>query len=88
VRHEAFLLDSPFNRLEQVSVIERRQVTVAQLVERALSRSSTAPDRLGIAATRLTDEIAALLRPLAIDGALPEVIATNALLARRPEAEP
>ena len=88
VRHEGFLLDSPFNRLEQVSVIERRQVTVAQLVERALSRSSTAPDRLGIAATRLADEIAALLRPLAIDGALPEVIATNALLARRPEAEP
>ena len=83
VRHEAFLLDSVFNALEQVSVIERRMVSVQQLVDRALSRSSTAPDRLGDAAPRMAEEIEAVMRPLATDGMLTEVVATSALLGRR-----
>jgi len=83
VRHEAFLLDSAFNAVDQVSVIERRTVSVQQLVDRAFSRSSTAPDRLGDAAPRLAEEIAAVMRPLATDGTLPEALATSALLGRR-----
>ena len=86
--HAAILLGSPFSALDTVSVIERRQVTVTQLVDRAFSRSSTAPQRLGAAAPKLAAEIAALLRPLATDGVLTEVVATSALLARRPGAEP
>jgi trans-aconitate methyltransferase len=82
-RHEAILLDSPFNALEQVAVIERRQVTIQHLVDRAFSRSSTAPDRLGDAAPRLAGEIGALLSPIACHGVLTEVVATNALLAWR-----
>ena len=85
VRHEAFLLDSAFCQVDEVSVIERRQVTVEQLVDRAFSRSSTAPDRLGEAASAaMPADIEALLRPLAVDGTLTEVVATGALLARRP----
>ncbi|HLW79033.1 MAG TPA: class I SAM-dependent methyltransferase [Terriglobia bacterium] len=87
VRHEAFLLDSAFSVLDQVSVIERRSITVEQLVDRAFSRSSTAPDRLGDAAPRLAAEIEALLQPLATNGTLTEVVATSALLAKRPEGE-
>ena len=85
VRHEAFLLDSAFCQVDEVSVIERRQVTVEQLVDRAFSRSSTAPDRLGeaVSATMAAD-IEALLRPLAIGGVLTEVVASSAVLARRP----
>lgn len=83
VRHEPFLLDSAFNVLDQVSVIERRMVSIQQLVDRAFSRSSTAPDRLGDAASRLAEEIEALLKPMATDGTLTEVVATSALLARR-----
>jgi ubiquinone/menaquinone biosynthesis C-methylase UbiE len=86
VGHEAILLDSAFSMLDEIAVIERRQVSVAQLMQRALSRSSTAPERLGAAAPRLAAEIEALLTPLATDGMLTEVIATNALLARRPGA--
>ncbi len=86
LRHEAILLASAFDLLDEITVIERREVTVQQLVERALSRSSTAPDRLGDAVPRLAAEIEALLVPLAKDGTLPEVIATTALIARRPEA--
>ena len=84
VGHDAILLDSAFCVLDEVAVIERRVVSVEQLVARALSRSSTAPERLGDAAPRLAAEIEALLEPMAVDGGLTEVIATSALIARRP----
>lgn len=86
VRHEAFLLDSAFCQLDEVAVIERRHVTVERLIDRAFSRSSTSPDRLGDAVPKLAAEIEALLRPLAKDGVLPEVVMTTALLGRRPGA--
>jgi SAM-dependent methyltransferase len=87
VGHESILLGSAFGLLDEIAVIEQRTVSVAQLVRRALSRSSTTPDRLGDAASRLAAEIEALLQPMATDGALTEVIATSALIARRPGAE-
>jgi SAM-dependent methyltransferase len=77
--HEAILLGSAFSVLDEIAVIERREVTVPQLVHRALSRSSTTPERLGSAAPRLAAEIEALLAPLATDGMLTEVIATYAI---------
>jgi hypothetical protein len=85
VRHEVVLLASAFSLLDEITVIERRRVTLDQLVHRAFSRSSTAPERLGDAAPRLAAEIETLLTPLATDGTLPEVIATTALIARRPD---
>jgi SAM-dependent methyltransferase len=87
VGHEAILLGSAFGLLDEIAVIERRAVSVAQLVHRALSRSSTTPDRLGEAASRLAAEIEALLTPLSSDGTLIEVISTSALIARRPGAQ-
>lgn len=87
VGHEPILLGSAFGLLDEIAVIEQRTVSVAQLVHRALSRSSTAPDRLGDAASRMAAEIEALLQPMATDGTLTEVIATSALIARRPGAQ-
>jgi hypothetical protein len=87
VGHEAILLGSAFSVLDEVAVVERRQVAVEQLVRRALSRSSTTPERLGPAASRFAAEIEALLRPMATEGMLTEVIATYALIARRAEGE-
>jgi SAM-dependent methyltransferase len=81
VRHEAFLLDSPFSLLDEISVIERRAVTREQLIDRAFSRSSTAPDRLGGRAAALAAEIEALPLPRE---ALTEVVATTALIGCRP----
>ena len=86
VGHEAIVLGSAFSVVDEVAVIERRQVSVEQLVQRALSRSSTTPERLGDAAPRLAGEIEALLSPLATGELLTEVIATYALIARRPGA--
>jgi hypothetical protein len=87
VGNEAILLGSVFSVLDEVAVVERRLVSVEQLVRRALSRSSTTPERLGPAASRFATEIEALLRPMATEGVLPEVIATYALIARRSEGE-
>lgn len=84
VRHEAFLLDSAFSVVDEIGVIERRQVSVDQLIHRALSRSSTTEERLGSAASRLAADIEALLRPMTADGVLTEMIATSALIGRRP----
>jgi SAM-dependent methyltransferase len=85
LRHEAILLDSAFSVLDSVGVIERRRLGAAELVHRALSMSSTAPDRLGDAATALmVGEIEALVREFAPDGGIGEVVQTTALVARRP----
>jgi SAM-dependent methyltransferase len=87
VGHEAILLGSAFGVLDEIAVIDRRPVSVAQLVQRALSRSSTTSERLGAAAPRLAAEIETLLLPMSVDGMLTEVIATYALIARRSEGE-
>jgi SAM-dependent methyltransferase len=84
VRHEAFLLDSAFCLLDEIAVIERRQVSPRQLIDRAFSRSSTAPDRLGERAEELAAEVEALL---AAHPALTEVVSTVALIGRRPPSE-
>jgi SAM-dependent methyltransferase len=83
VRHEGVLLDSPFDVLERVAVIERRRTPVERLVDRALSRSSTSRARLGAKADRLAAEIRAVMPCLATDGAVTEIVELSALIARR-----
>ncbi|MDR3516077.1 MAG: class I SAM-dependent methyltransferase [Azospirillaceae bacterium] len=85
--HEAVLLRSPFERLERAAVIERRQTAVADLIDRALSMSSTSPQRLGDRTTALVDALQTLLAGVAVDGLLTEIVETSALIARRPGAE-
>ncbi|MEA2780263.1 MAG: hypothetical protein QOK29_1807 [Rhodospirillaceae bacterium] len=81
--HEAFLLASPFDRLERVSVIERQQTSVERLVDRALSMSSTTADRLGERTAELADRIRQTMAPFAVDGTIIEVVEAGALIARR-----
>jgi SAM-dependent methyltransferase len=87
VRHEAFLLTSPFCRVETHAVFEEGQVDAARLIERAFSMGGTAPERLGDRAADLERDIAALVREIAPDGRLAEVIESSALIARRPGEE-
>lgn len=81
--HEPVLLDLPFNRLERIAVIERRRTPVAAFVDRALSMSSTAPDRLGAKAADLARDVAQLMEANATGGLVTELIDTHALIARR-----
>jgi len=80
LRHEAILLDSPFSRLEQFGVIERRPLDVETLVQRALSMGSTSPGHLG---EKGTVAIASDIRSALAD-VREEVVMTYALVASRP----
>jgi SAM-dependent methyltransferase len=83
VRHEAVLLESAFCHLESVSIIERRRRTAGNLIEQALSRSSTSRARIGARADAMVEELRGLLERIAPGGSLDEVVRCNALIARR-----
>jgi SAM-dependent methyltransferase len=85
VPHVSVLLDSAFNRLEQISVIARHQVTTEGLIERALSQSSTSRARLGARADELIAEIRAQAATWSPNGLFTEVLTSSALIARRPD---
>jgi trans-aconitate methyltransferase len=86
IRHEAVLLDSPFNQLETVGVIERRHTAVENLVERALSMSSTSRGKIGDRADELAQAIREAMTVHARNGAVVEVVESDALIARRAPA--
>jgi SAM-dependent methyltransferase len=86
LRHEAVLLDSSFNRLVRVGVIERREVPVERLVDRALSMSTSSPEQLGPLSDRLAQELLTQMSQFAPSGAVVEVVESQALIARRREA--
>jgi hypothetical protein len=82
-RHEAVLLDSPFPRLERISVIERRATPVERFVDRALSLSSVSHDLTGGRADDLSRKMREAMTGLAKDGLMTEVVKSEALIARR-----
>ena len=86
LRHEAILLESPFNQLERMGVIERRVVPIERLVDRALSMSTTSPEQLGSLTDRLARELLKEMRQFATAGTVIEIIESQALIARRGEA--
>jgi SAM-dependent methyltransferase len=65
---------SRFTALGEASVTERRQVTIDDLIGRALSRSNTSPEVVAEGQARFEAEIAAALEPFVQDGALVEQI--------------
>jgi len=83
VPHITVLLGSAFCALEEVSVIERREISAAVLIDRALSMSSTSRARIGDRADALVEEIGNLSVRLAPKGRLVEVVASTALIAHR-----
>jgi SAM-dependent methyltransferase len=85
LRHEAILLESPFNQLERIGVIERRLVPIERLVDRALSMSTSSPEQLGSLSDRLAQELLEQMTEFATAGAVVEVIESQALIARRGE---
>jgi SAM-dependent methyltransferase len=82
-RHETVLLDSPFAHLERLAVIERRMTLLECFVDRMLSLSSLSPERTGARAEDVAREVRATMAPFARDGAVTEVVESEALIARR-----
>jgi SAM-dependent methyltransferase len=87
LRHEAILLDSTFNQLERIGVIERRVVPIERLVDRALSMSTSSPEQLGSLSDRLAKELLKQMTQFATAGTVVEVIESQALIARRVETD-
>jgi len=70
--------DSCFSEMLETSVNERRQVTVADLIGRALSRSNTSPEVVAGGQAKFEAQIAAALEPFVQDGVLVEQIVARA----------
>jgi len=83
IPHEVFLLESKFSRLERFSVINRIKTPVERLIDRALSMSSTSPERLGPELEAVVEKLREALNPQAKDGVIVEVVESEALLAVR-----
>ena len=83
LRHEPVLLDSSFNQLVRIGVIERRAIPIERLVDRALSMSTSSPEQLGPLSDRLAQELLAQMSQFAADGSVVEVVESQALIARR-----
>lgn len=87
LNHTAVLLDSPFSRLEEVAVIERRRIQTESLIDRALSMSSVRAGTIGDRVEALIAEIEGLMAEYEVDGMVTEVVASTALIARRPDVD-
>jgi hypothetical protein len=83
LRHEAVLLNSSFDQLMRIGVIERRVVPVPRLVDRALSMSTSSPEQLGSRSDRLAQDILDQMSQFATNGNVVEIIESQALIARR-----
>jgi SAM-dependent methyltransferase len=83
IPHEAFLLDSKFNQLERHSVIRRIETPMERLIDRALSMSSTSPERLGADIGTVVAALREVMEREATNGVLVEVVESEALLAFR-----
>jgi SAM-dependent methyltransferase len=81
--HEAVLLNSSFDCLERITVIERLRTPIETFVDYAFSKSSTAPARIGVRAEELKQQLRGLMARFATDGHVTEIVELEALIARR-----
>ena len=85
---EEHLLRSAFRRLERMSLVCHRTLSVDHLVGRAHSMAGTSPEDLGDRRGDFENALRSALLPYAPDGHLLEVTEPQALLGRRSPAGP
>ena len=83
VNPSEWFADSCFSAIGETSVTERSQVTIADLIGRALSRSNTSPEVVAGGQEKFEAEIAAALAPFVRDGFLVEQIVARASIFGR-----
>ncbi len=83
IKHESLLLDSAFSHLEEIGIVERREGTIDNLIDRALSMSSTSATKIGARTLELAEEIRALMAKFAPSGRFNEIVTSQALIALR-----
>lgn len=82
-KHEAVLLESAFNAIERIGVLERRVTPLESFVDRALSFASAWVGAPGSRTDDLAGEIREAMAKYAENGIVREVIEGEALIARR-----
>ena len=86
-RYEPFLFASSFTQLDGLSVTLRRELTMDEIIGRAYSLSTCAPERLKDRREDFERDLRESLAPLSDDGKFLEIAEMVALLARRPAAD-
>jgi SAM-dependent methyltransferase len=81
--HPVVLLDSAFAQVARCGIVERRRVSVEEIVGRALSMSATAPQVLGARTKQFMETLRDRLLALSPDGVLSEVVEFSATIGRR-----
>jgi SAM-dependent methyltransferase len=81
--HETLFLASAFCHLERIGIIAHHTASVAGIVDRALSMSSTSRTRIGSRIAEFTEEVTALADRFATDGRVREVVESTALIGFR-----
>jgi ubiquinone/menaquinone biosynthesis C-methylase UbiE len=82
--HSTVLLDSTFSRVERHSLIERRDLTVDEIIGRALSMSAMAPQVLGDRLDEFQKTLRGRLLEAQPSGDFQEIVEFSTVLARRP----
>ncbi len=80
---DAWLVPTRFRIADTFETVATHRVTVDELIGRALSKSSTSPDKLGPRQREFEREIAAALMPFVRDGAVEERFRAVARIVRR-----
>jgi ubiquinone/menaquinone biosynthesis C-methylase UbiE len=80
---DAWFADSPFQKLEEISVSYHQRVTLEDLVGRAFSLSTTSPAVLGKRRAEFEAALRAALEPFAENGTLAEEVRARAQAFRR-----
>ncbi|HLI85225.1 MAG TPA: methyltransferase domain-containing protein [Bryobacteraceae bacterium] len=80
---DAWFMDSPFQKLEEISVTYRQSVALESLIGRALSMSTTSPAVLGERRAEFEAALRAALEPFAENGILAEEVRARAQVFRR-----
>ena len=79
---EEYFRGSRFHEVEEVEVTEAHQVTIADLIGRALSLSTTSPDVLGDRRSAFEAAMREALEPLSVDGVFDERVTALATILR------
>ena len=83
---EAHLLRSAFRKLERISTVVTRSLTIDHLIGRAFSMAGTSPDDLKERLPAFEEAMRSALAPFAAEGRLVEITEPQALIARRESA--
>ena len=84
IEAQEWFAGSRFSKLDDISVTHAQDVSIDDLIGRALSKSNTSPSVVGRRQAKFEAELRAVLEPFSQDGVLKEEIVARAAIFGRP----